>query len=164
MGKTQLKVEEILTVDGELVSPTMTQDELYDALDEAGWSDDPGTGIAVILPNPDGREVLNPTPMAPPLNYVHETSMDERLHDLLQRERNKRDMLEALEESEEEAGDFDISDEFDISFVQPYPVVEMLHEAPAVPGSPAGPVIEVSPEEAKAQLELDRSGGKDGTS
>lgn len=156
----EVRVEEIVSSDGEIAT-LPAKDELYDAMEAAGWSDDPGTGKAVILP--DGREVLNPTPMAPPLNYVQEESVTDRLHQMLLKEQARRDMLAGLEESAEEAQDFDIEDEYDIQFVTPYEMVDMINEAPALPGSPSGPVSEVSPAEAARQAELDRSGGKDGT-
>ena len=45
-----------------------SQLDLEEAIRAAGWSDDPGTGKAVLLP--DGSEMLNPLPIAPPVDFV----------------------------------------------------------------------------------------------
>lgn len=156
----QVKIEELISSDGE-IGTLPAKEQIFDAMEGANWSDDPGTGVAVLLP--DGREVLNPTPMAPPLNYVQEESVTDRLHEMLVRERVRRELEEGITETEEESQDFDVEDEFDVQFVTPYEMVDMINEAPRLPGSPTGPVSEVTPEAAQAQLELDRAGGKDGT-
>lgn len=154
-----VKITEVVSEDGE-IGTLPSKEVIYDAMEAAEWSDDPGTGKAIILP--DGREVLNPTPMAPPLNYVREESVTDRLHQMLLRERARRDMEEGLLETQEESEDFDVEDEFDVQFVTPYEMVDMIDEAPSIPGGPGGPVTEVTPAEATAQLERDRAGGKDG--
>lgn len=92
--------------DGSDMVPDVEQ--LAEKIDVAGWSDDPGTGVAVILP--DGREVLNPVPMAPPIGYVAQPTLMEMMEQML------RVKLQQLRDDDEvdtadDAEDFDIPDE-----------------------------------------------------
>lgn len=93
-------------VDGSDMVPDVEQ--LAEKIDTAGWSDDPGTGVAVILP--DGREVLNPVPMAPPIGYVAQPTLMEMMEQML---RVKLQQLRDDDEVDtaEDAEDFDIPDE-----------------------------------------------------
>lgn len=56
----------------------------------------------------DGREILNPTPMQPPLNYKAQPSLAEQIR---QQVRAYAATLEMDPETEEEADDFDIEDD-----------------------------------------------------
>lgn len=56
----------------------------------------------------DGREILNPTPMQPPLNYKAQPSLAEQIR---QQVRAYHSSLDMDPETEEEADDFDIEDD-----------------------------------------------------
>lgn len=57
-----------------------------------------------------GREVLDPTPMAPPVGYKKQPSMVDIVRDMVRSERLKAEAAAAGYESFEEAEDFDIAD------------------------------------------------------
>lgn len=118
------------------IDPRPETGEVFDVKDVAGrfsvsrWSDDPGTGIAVLLP--DGRELLNPLPMAPPIGYVEEPSVME----LIQRQVQAHMALlrgELEIDTEEEKDDFDVMDDID-----PFSVYEIDYMKEDFPGAPPG--------------------------
>lgn len=154
LSKVKVRVPEVLST-GE-VPPGA--EELVNAMLEAGWSGDPGTGKAVLLP--DGSELLDPRPIAPPVDYDKSPDAFTLWQQNIQRMSNIREMGNmVIEESEEDADDFDVPDPEDIIMYSGYEL-DLVPEVPAVQGS--GEVKPVSPEEAKAQYELDRAGVKDG--
>lgn len=71
---------------------------------EAGWSDDPGTGKA--FHTPDGREVLNPAVLDPPVGFEAAPSVMEMIQRELDRRQAILDDAEIVEESAEDASDF----------------------------------------------------------
>lgn len=109
-----------------------------------GWTDDPGDGRAVLLP--DGREVLNPLPMAPPVGYRPEPTIQELVHQMILR--HHAGLAEDEEvDTIEDAEDFDIPDELEpMSMYE----VEMVEEFPEVPpekpeAAPPAPPLETPP-------------------
>lgn len=58
--------------------------------------------------NEDGHEVLNPTPMQPPLGYKPQLSLSEQIRQQVRQLKNLEDLDP---ETEEEADDFDIEDD-----------------------------------------------------
>lgn len=58
--------------------------------------------------NEDGHEILNPTPMQPPLNYKAQPSLAEQIR---QQVRAHVALLDMEPETEEEADDFEIDDD-----------------------------------------------------
>jgi len=58
--------------------------------------------------NADGHEILNPTPMQPPLGYKKTPSLAEQIRQQVRQLKNLEDMEP---ETEEEADDFDITDD-----------------------------------------------------
>lgn len=60
----------------------------------------------------NGHEVVDPTPMAPPLGYVEQPSMMDMIAAQVRASRIEAE-LEALEETEEDADDFEIPDDPD---------------------------------------------------
>ena len=63
---------------------TMTVEEIIESA-AADWDPlDPGVGRAVLLP--DGREIFNPVPFAPPVGYVQEPSIMEQVQRMLRRD------------------------------------------------------------------------------
>ncbi|QCQ84935.1 hypothetical protein [Blackfly microvirus SF02] len=84
------------------------ESDLFQAMESAGWTDDPLDGKAILLP--DGREVLNPLPIAPPIGFRAEPS----IIDLINRQIAAHQLLlaDSLEvDTEEESNDFDLPDE-----------------------------------------------------
>lgn len=100
-----------------------------DALYIQGWSEDPKDGSAVLTP--DGREIVNPMPIAPPIGYTAERSVMEMIEDALKRRMAQLDGDEEIE-TIEEADDFGDDDE--PAPWSPYEVV-MVDEYPAIPSS-----------------------------
>lgn len=60
---------------------------------------------------PDGRQVPDPVPLAPPIGYKKQPSMVEIVREMVRGERLKQAVLEAGHETFEEAEDFDVGDE-----------------------------------------------------
>lgn len=63
-----------------------------------------------VLQDELGREVLDPTPVAPPVGYKKQPSMVEVVRDMVRSERLKLEAEAAGYESFEEADDFDVAD------------------------------------------------------
>lgn len=123
------------TTDGELA--TWPEDVLYQRMAEAGWDlEDPGKGKAVL--DEFGREILNPIPVAPPIGYNPEVSVMDRLHQMLAARLEQLQGGDTLDESEEEANDFDIPDVEDMRSIYE---IEMVSEVPRIPVN-GPPVIE----------------------
>lgn len=102
--------------------------DLSDKMVLSGWTDDPMDGKA--FHTPDGREVLNPLTLAPPIGYKEEPSLME----LVQRALTAH--LAGLEgndeiDSIEDADDFEMQEEWDPTSL--YEIREMIPEAPALP-------------------------------
>lgn len=121
-------------------------DGLYAKMIEAGWTDDPLEGKAVLLA--DGREVLNPLPVAPPVGYVRELSIMDRLSDMLEKRMAALLESQALEETAEEANDFDTDDEE--AEIRSIYEVQLQEEFPAIPGGVV-PDQPASPDPVPAQ-------------
>lgn len=115
-------------------------DDLYEQMAAAGWSSDPGTGKAILLP--DGREVVSPMPVAPPIGYQSEPSIMDRLSQMLEARLATLRGDDVLDESDEEANDFDVPDPEDF---QPRSVyeIELLPEAPALRAEAPSVPVEV---------------------
>lgn len=116
---------------------------LANAMEGAGWSDDPGTGRSVQLE--DGREVLNPLPVAPPASIAARAA-EPSVNDLVDRAIKRHfEQIKAHDEidSFEDADDFGEDDEF-----TPFSQFEVIlrDEAPAIP---AGSVSEEEVAEVK---------------
>lgn len=91
----------------------------------------------------NGHEVLDPTPMAPPVGFIQQPSMFEHIRNLVRTELSRRAAETGELESFEEADDFDIGDDYDPT--SPYEVqFEGLAPAPetgvrgGAPSKPSG--------------------------
>lgn len=62
---------------------------------------------------PDGRQVPDGTPMAPPIGYKKQQSMVEIVREMVRSERLKQEAENAGAESFEDADDFDVGDDPD---------------------------------------------------
>lgn len=60
---------------------------------------------------PDGRQVPDPVPLAPPIGYKKQPSMVEIVRDMVRGERLKQAAIEAGHETFEESEDFEVGDE-----------------------------------------------------
>lgn len=77
----------------------------------------------------EGSEILDTTPIEPPLGYLKQPSMVEHIRALIQSEKLKQEAAEQGDESFDEADDFDVEDdvepisEFEMErYFEPHPV------------------------------------------
>lgn len=61
--------------------------------------------------NPDGTQILDPVPMAPPIGYKKHPSMVEIVRDMVRSEKLKQEAEASGHETFEESEDFDVEDE-----------------------------------------------------
>lgn len=116
-----------------------------------GWSDDPGTGSAILLPDErDNRayEVLNPLQFAPPIGYQPTPPIEELIRDRVNTELMRLKGDEVID-SEEDENDFDVPDDLP-PLETIYEVIAMKADAPTIPK--VDPKEELS---AKARADLD---------
>lgn len=72
---------------------------------------DPETGELVL--DELGREVPDPTPVAPPIGYVRQPSLAEQIRAMVMSEQLRQAAENAGAETFEESEDFDVGDDFD---------------------------------------------------
>lgn len=60
-----------------------------------------------------GREIADPTPIAPPIGYNKQPSMMENIRNMIRSERLRQEVEAAGAETFEEADDFDVGEDFD---------------------------------------------------
>lgn len=113
-------------------------DVLLKAAQAAGWSDDPGEGKAVLLPDERGApgyEVLNPLPFAPPIGFTPTPPIEQLIRDRVALEvarlRDEDEIDDILD-----AEDFDIPDELP-PLETIYEFISMTPEAPEVKSEPS---------------------------
>lgn len=112
--------------------PPVVAKDIPDKMRSAGWSDDPGTGKAVLLD--DGRELVNPLPHDPPIGYVQEPSVIDLINRELARRKALLEAEEIIDESVEDASDFEMEDEIDL--LSGYEIVDMRPTFPGDTGIP----------------------------
>lgn len=83
-------------------------------------------GLRPVVLDDYGREVLDPTPMAPPIGYRPQATMVDIIHAQIRSAQLAKEAQEAGFETFEEADDFDVDDDFDPSS----PYEEMFDPAP----------------------------------
>lgn len=108
--------------------------DVLSAAQAAGWSDDPGTGKAVMLPGANGRpgyEVPNPMSFAPPIGWEPTPPIEQLIRDRVKLE---YDRLKGEDEIDDiiDAEDFDVPDELP-PLETIYEVIAMEPEAPRLP-------------------------------
>lgn len=74
---------------------------------------DEDTGEVISSLDSSGSEVLDPTPIAPPVGFTPQPSMVDYVRDLIRSERLKQEMEDAGMETFEESEDFDVDDDYD---------------------------------------------------
>lgn len=95
----------------------------------------------------DGKELLDPTPMAPPIGYRRQPSLAEQIREAVRSEALRQALEEGVE-TFEEADDFNVGDDFDPR--TPYetefdvPVSELQRRA-AAEAAEADPEAEATP-------------------
>lgn len=107
------------------VMPELPED-LSRAMKAANWTADPGTGKAILLA--DGSELLNPVPFEPPVDYVKQDSIMDMIDQRLKARLAMLDPNMVLDDSPEDANDFDIDDEIDPLSI--YEVLSMKEDYP----------------------------------
>lgn len=98
----------------------------------------------------DGREVLCPVPVAPPIGHNPQPSLAERIRDMVRSEQLRVAAEQMGHETFEEADDFDIGDDYDPESpyeedFEPVPVSELRRRAAADNGGMPSPVADQSP-------------------
>lgn len=76
---------------------------------------DPETGQIISDLAEDGSEILDPTPIAPPIGFTRTKSMMEQVRDMVRSERLAEEARREGYETFEESEDFDVDDDFDPS-------------------------------------------------
>lgn len=107
---------------------------------------------------PDGKEILDPTPIAPPVGYMRQPSLAEQVRQMVISERLRQEAEAAGMESFEDADDFDVGDDFDPSSpyeqdFDPTPIAELKRRRAAAetpPPSPPAPPQEPKPNDPPA--------------
>lgn len=113
-------------VDDQLV---FDKEAFANAADAADWSDDPGTGRAILLE--DGRELLNPVPMEPPVGHDEEPSINALVERALTQHFAK---LEKNAEAERTLADIlKFDDEGEDDYFSAWELREMEEEIPPIP-------------------------------
>lgn len=109
------------------------EEAFAEAMEGADWTGDPGTGRAILLG--DGRELLNPLPVAPPISVqTGEPSVNELVERALARHFARLqddDVVDTVEDMD------DFGEDEDVFPTSPYEVV-LRDEAPAIPESSEG--------------------------
>lgn len=106
-----------------------------------------------------GREVLDPTPLAPPVGFQDPPTIEEMIRSFIHNERIQAEIAAQGFETEEEANDFSVPDDIDPfseheyseeeeAFVQEQ--IRAFREAKARPAPQAQPEPETPPEGAPA--------------
>lgn len=117
----------------------------------AGWSDDPGQGEAIMLPNENDMpsyEVLSPLQFAPPIGYQPTPPIEELIRDRVHVELQRLRGEDVVDDKDDE-NDFDVPDDL--------PPLETIYEVIAMKAD-APPLPKVDPKEelsAKARADLD---------
>lgn len=123
----KFRVEVAPNLEGE-VPP---ESDLIEMAGAAGWSDDPGTGHAVLIPDERGApgyEVVSPLPFAPPIGWAPTPPIEELIAQTV-----KREMMRWEDEEVDDiidAEDFEIPDELP-QLETIYEFVGMEREAPS---------------------------------
>lgn len=105
--------------------------EVLSKAEHAGWSDDPGTGLPVMLVDARGNpayEVPNPMQFAPPIGFEPTPPVEQLIRDRVRLEVERlrgEDEIDSLED----ADDFDVPDEL-APLETMYEVIAMEKEAP----------------------------------
>lgn len=115
------------------VSDASFEEEFANAVVGADWTDDPGTGRAILMP--DGRELLNPLPVAPPITFKEELSVNDLVERALKMHYERLANDEEVRESLDELLTFD--DDDDLEPASPWEVIER-EMSPEVPDIPKG--------------------------
>lgn len=110
------------------VSQLPTEEMYRELMEEAGWTEDPRDGKAILTEQ--GYEVLNPVPVSPPMPV----EPYEDVMSIIQR--TVANYVAGLSEgdeidTEEEANDFDVVEEWDPSSM--YEIRDVIEEAPRLP-------------------------------
>lgn len=81
---------------------------------------DPESGEVISSLDDKGREILDTTPIAPPVGFREHPSMVEVIRDMIRSEKLRQQLEDADMETFEEADDFDVGDDDDMDHSTPY--------------------------------------------
>ena len=131
-------------------------EELEQAMVDAEWTDDPGTGRAVILK--DGRELLNPIPVAPPAS-IAAYSREDSVNDLVQRALARHmEMLRGEEDIDSLEDMNDFPEDEDYSPMTQFEAIVLASESPQIPkDAPEPDLQDLNKVEADAKKKAPRA-------
>lgn len=155
------KFKVVVSPDADGVVPDLAQDDLIRKAQEAGWTDDPRDGRAFLLP--DGREILNPVPLEPPIGFTPTDSIDKLIQDRVREALRGLRGEDTIDEDIHDLEDFDIPDELpDLTTI--YEFMGMEADIPRVPGGRNAKASEVSGSEpVKSEDKKDAVPAKSGS-
>lgn len=105
-------------------------EEFANAMEGAEWSDDPGTGRAILMA--DGRELVNPISIAPPAS-IRAAAAEPSVNDLVERALKRHfEQLKADDEIDSIEDFEDFPEDEDWTPFSQYEIV-LRDEAPAIP-------------------------------
>lgn len=92
----------------------------------------------------DGKELLDGTPMAPPIGYRKQPSLSDQIRAMVRSEKLRLEVESAGAESFEEADDFDVGDDYDPrspyeEVFDPTPIEELKRRQAAAKAPPPKP-------------------------
>lgn len=104
--------------------------------------------------DPRGREILDPTPIAPPVGHIRQPSLTEQIREMVKSEKLRQEAESAGAESFDEADDFDIGDDYDPTSpyeqeFEPTPVPELRRRKKAAEDAPPPETAPTPPPEPK---------------
>lgn len=96
----------------------------------------------------DGREIPDPTPLAPSVGFIQQPSMIDNIRNMIRSERLRQEAEAAGYETPEEADDFDVGDDYDPT--SPYEHDFDIPGPPHPSGHADTPSLERGPPKGKA--------------
>lgn len=99
-----------------------------------------------------GKEVPDPTPIAPPVGYKRQPTLVEQIRAMVRSERLAAEVSEAGYETFEEADDFDVPDDpvdpstpYEVGFEPPVPIAELRRRQAAAEAPESPPENSATP-------------------
>lgn len=136
--------------------------DLLEQYHKLGWNTETGEVYTKQL-DLRGAEILDPTPIAPPIGYKRQPTMVEHIRAMVRNERLAQELAEQGVETFEESDDFDIGDDYDprspwendfdpsiADMVRDGKAEVERREKAATEKAPAAPVVPPNSEGAKA--------------
>lgn len=121
----------------------LTIEEVIQFAQEDWDPDDPGFGKSIILP--DGREMPNPVPFAPPVGFVEQPTLMQQMQRMLRQHLQSQSEDEATETVEDWN---DYPEDEDVPYLSEYELM-LMEELPTAPPEAAPPGEAAPPAETQ---------------